>query len=86
MIKITFEPIMDGWKRKAVVKDKVNGYKHTEAQGVHFFRRGKVAYIIDTHSLSVTLEKYDYSEAHYLSVEYNDFSKFVDIEKVEKIS
>lgn len=86
MRKIIFEPIMDGWKRKAIVKDRVNGYKHAEAQDIHFFQRGNIAYIVNVHNEAVTLEKFDYSKAHYLSVEYNDFRKFVDVEKVEKIS
>lgn len=86
MRKITFEPIMDGWKRKAIVKDKVNGYKHTEAKGIHFFQRGSVVYTINTYTEAVILEKYDYSEAHYLSVNYDDFRKFIDIEKVEEMA
>ncbi len=36
MTKITFQPVMDGIKRKLIINDKVAGYKHTEQYGIHF--------------------------------------------------
>lgn len=86
MKKITFAPVMDGWRRKVVVKDKVNGYSHTvSVSGVHYFRRADIGYIISNVDGAATFEKVDYSTCSSLDVKYDDFHKFVDIQKVGQI-
>lgn len=79
MRTIVFAPILDGKKRKAVVKEKVNGWKHTEKHHIHFFSRGKISYLINTLTYECELRKYDYSKACYCDVTYDDFHKFIDI-------
>jgi len=80
MKTITFEPVMDGRRRKLVVNDRVNGYKHTEVHGIHYFSRGNISYIIDMNKEASTLRKFDYSTASYLYVTYDEFHKFLKIE------
>lgn len=84
MKKIIFQPIMDDFnygrtKRRAIVKPKVNGWKHEHHWHIHIFRRGKFGYIINTSTEEVELRKYDYSNACYCYVTYDDFHKFIDI-------
>lgn len=78
---IEFEPVLNGIVRKATPKEKVNGYKHTESNGIHFYTRGKIAFIVDTNH-GCTLEKFDYSKHKYLPVIYNDFHRFIDIKVI----
>jgi len=84
--KITFQPIMDGWIRRANVKDKVNGYSHHVAiSGVHIFKRGYIGFILMDIDGEMTLEKVDYSVHESLDVMYDEFNKFVNIEKVKPV-
>lgn len=82
---IIFQSIMDGWKRKLIVKDKVNGYKHTENKGIHFFSRGEITFIIDTSIENATIEKFNYSKYQYEDISYNEARKFVTVSKLRKI-
>ena len=85
MKKIVFQPVLDERKRKAVVKKKVNGWKHEQYFHVHIFRRGKTCYIINTSTEEFELRKYNYSTETYCNVEYEEFHKFIDI-KTESIN
>lgn len=82
MKMVKFQPIMDGVKRKAAIKEKVNGWNHSEYSDIHYFRRGKIGYIINAITDEVEFRKFDYSESRYLDVTYEEFHKFIDI-KVE---
>lgn len=77
---ITFEPVMDGRKRKLHVIDKVNGYKHTETEGIHCFIRGSITYMIDMTKEEATLKKFDYLTTSYKDLSYEEFHKFLKIE------
>lgn len=79
MKEITFQPVLDGVKRMATVKEHVNGYKHTENLGIHIFRRGKIGFIIDTNWENVSIKKFNYSTASYEYVGYEHFHKFINI-------
>ena len=80
MYIIEFQPTMDGVKREAIPKEKVNGYTHTESCNIHFYSRGHISYMVDCNN-GCTLEKYDYSKACYLPVDYNDFHHFINIKR-----
>ena len=86
MKSIVFQPVINTFvngevKRKAIVKTKVDGWKHEEHFHVHIFRRGKIGYIINTLTEEVELKKYNYSTETYCDVEYEDFHKFIDIRR-----
>lgn len=83
---IIFQPIMDGWKRKCIVKDTVNGYKHEEESGIHFFTRGNIQYTFNSNTESVEMMKYNISTKERLYISYEEVEKFIDIEKVKRIS
>lgn len=72
---------MYGKHRTAVPKDKVNGWKHTcNAFGIHFYRRGSIAYICTPADPDgALLEKFDYSIGRYLDVSYDEFHKVYGI-------
>ena len=78
------QPVMNGKLRIATPKEKVNGWKHTSAHGIHYFRRGNVGYILDTNPKDgATLEKFDYKHHKYLEIcDYDEFIKFYDIKVV----
>ena len=80
MTKITFQPVMDGIKRKLIINDKVAGYKHTEQYGIHFFSRGKISYMFDTNFEAVKIKKIDSSTDQFLSITNQEIKKFICIE------
>jgi hypothetical protein len=77
MKAIKFEKIMDGVERRAIPRAKVNGWKHTDANGIHFYRRGDIGYMWDEHEQ--TLERFNYSRCVYECLKHNDFHKFMHI-------
>ena len=84
MTKITFQPVMDGIKRKLIINDKVAGYKHTEQYGIHFFSRGKISYMFDTNFEAVKIKKIDSStdqfyQLHTRKLKSSYVLKFVQI-------
>jgi hypothetical protein len=87
MKKLKLQPVMNGKLRTAAPKEKVNGWKHTTAFGVHFYRRGKIAYILTPDAPDgAELEKFDYSKACYMDIHsYEDFTKFCDIKVVKEL-
>ena len=46
MRSMHLQPVMNGKLRIAVPKEKVNGWKHTSAYGIHIFTRGHIGYIL----------------------------------------
>lgn len=77
---------MDGWRRKVVVRNKVNGYRHrVSIDGIHTFRRGNIGYILSNVDDKATIEKVDYASWGLMEVEFDDFYKFADIQKVESV-
>lgn len=87
MRSIRLQPIMNGVRRTAIPKDKVNGWKHTcNVYDIHFYRRGSIGYILTPNDPDgATLEKFDYSTCKYLDIhDYDDFHKFYTI-KLETI-
>lgn len=79
MKKIVFQPILDGIERIAIIKERVNGYKHTEDSGIHIFKRGKIGFIIDANSENISIERFNYYTASYEHLGYEHFHKFIDI-------
>lgn len=79
MLKITFQPVMNGIKRTAEPREKVNGYNHTQKDNVHLYRRGNIAYIVDTTTEEVTIQKFDYSTSEYKNISYEEAHKFINI-------
>lgn len=79
MKTITFEPVMDGRKRKMNLKSRVPGYRHTETFHLHFYQRGKKAYIFNTHTEAVTIRKFDYESCTYQEIDYPEIAKFIEI-------
>ncbi len=82
------QPVMNGKLRIATPKEKVNGWKHTSAYGIHIFTRGHIGYILDPEpdeGQGATLEKFDYKHYRYLEVyDYDkEFKKFYDIKVVD---
>lgn len=82
------QPIMNDELRVAIPKDRVSGYKHSTAYGVHIYTRGKIGYIVTPDEVEgATLEKHDYSKHEYLDVySYDEFTKFCEIKTASKIS
>ena len=64
MRSMHLQPVMNGKLRIAVPKEKVNGWKHTSAYGIHIFTRGHIGYILTPDDeKGAMLEKFDYK--HY---------------------
>lgn len=78
---VKFDKYLDGIKRKANPKYKVNGYKHIIVKNIHFYHRGNIVFIVDM-SDGCTIEKFSYETYSYLCVTFDDFHHFVDIEVV----
>lgn len=78
MLIVRFSKELDGVVRVAQPKENVNGYKHTVAYNIHFYKRGNIVFMVDMND-GCTLEKFDYKHHRYLSVTYDDFHHFVDI-------
>jgi preprotein translocase subunit Sss1 len=70
---------INGVTRTMTVKEAVRGYRKSEkAQGIVFFIRGKIGYIITVEKEEYTFEKYNYFNACYEHFEYDDIRKFFD--------
>ena len=86
MRSMHLQPVMNGKLRIAVPKEKVNGWKHTSAYGIHIFKRGHIGYILTPDDeKGAMLEKFDYKHYKYLDVyDYDtEFRKFYDIKVVD---
>ena len=86
MRKIHLQKVMNGKRRIATPKEKVNGWKHTSAYGIHIYTRGHIGYILTPDDENgAMLEKFDYKNYHYLEVySYDEFTKFYDIKEIEQ--
>lgn len=82
---ITFQPVMDGIERKCIVKDTVPGYKHDESalKGLHYFGRGNIDYVVDARNKEVKFWKYNYKIEENIPVTCEEFTKFIDIVKLQ---
>ena len=86
MRSMHLQPVMNDKLRIAVPKEKVNGWKHTSAYGIHIFTRGHIGYILTPDDeKGAMLEKFDYKHYKYLDVyDYDtEFKKFYDIKVVD---
>lgn len=85
---VQLQTIVDGKRRIAVPKEKVNGWRHTSGWGIHIYARGHIGYIVDTEPENgggATLEKFDYKRFEYLDIQsYDEFRKFCDIKVVDE--
>ena len=83
---IQLQPMMSNKFRIATPKEKVNGWKHTVACGLHFFKRGNIGYILTPDNKNgAKIEKFDYQNHKYLTLsDYSEFTKFYDIQVVNE--
>lgn len=81
-----FQEVMDGKRRIATPKEKVNGWKHSSAYGIHIYTRGHIGYILTPDDENgAMLEKFDYKNYKYLDVySYEEFTKFYDTKEIQQ--
>ncbi len=83
MKRIKFETVIDGVKRVAAPKQ-VKGYKLTiRTFGVfryYYWQRGHIQYMFDSNTNCFV--KFSLKECKYLDITYDDFRKFIDIERI----
>lgn len=86
MRQMNLQTVMDGKIRIATPKEKVNGWKHTSAYGIHIYTRGHIGYILTPDDENgAMLEKFDYKNYKYLDVyDFEEFTKFYDIKSVNE--
>lgn len=76
---IVFQPVMNGIERIATPKQKVNGYSHSEKNGIHVFKRGNTKFLVDATKKEVAITKNINGKPELVS--YEEFHKFITIQK-----